>query len=99
MRRSPTRFKINVLKRLHDDDEPSVREALKGQAARKWREQTKPVLHTKRVLLCKRDEHGMVSRHKARLVVCDNEMRDYQEDTLSPVVDFTVAKLIICLSL
>lgn len=61
--------------------------------------QSIPVLHMTFVLHRKHDEYGMVSRHKAILVVCGNEEWDYQNDKFSPVVDFTVAKLIICLFL
>lgn len=57
------------------------------------------MLHTKFVLKRKRDEHGAVSLHKARLVIFCNEQTDFNEDSFSPVTVYTVAKAMICLAL
>lgn len=57
------------------------------------------VVHSKFVLVRKRDENGNVRRRKARLVVCGNDEYDYHEDNFSPVATFTVTKLIMCLVL
>lgn len=54
------------------------------------------VMHTEFVWLKKRDENGHFKWHKAGLVVCGNEEDEYHEENFSPVIDYTVLKLILC---
>lgn len=54
------------------------------------------VPHSKFVLRRKRDDNGILQRYKARSVVCGNEEMASDIDTFSPVVDYVVAKLILC---
>lgn len=56
-------------------------------------------LHTKFVFKRLRDKKRDISRHQARLVLCGIEEEEFMEDSFYTVVDFTVAKLILYLSL
>ena len=53
------------------------------------------VLHCKWVLKKKRTADGNIAKYKARLVICGNEDEQTIDDTLAPVVDFTIVRLII----
>lgn len=57
------------------------------------------VLNMKSVLKRWRDQKDLISRYKARHVVSENEGNDFQDDSFSPVSDFTVAKLTLCMSI
>lgn len=56
------------------------------------------VMHTKFVLKSKNGKQENVWKHKACLVLCENEETDCQEDTLSPVAQHIIIKLVLCLS-
>lgn len=57
------------------------------------------VLHTKFALKKKRDESGIVRKYQARLVVCGNEEEDEGLDNFSPVSEFAIVKLILCIAI
>lgn len=56
------------------------------------------IFHTKYALQRKRDGTGNISKYKARFVVCGNEEHN-ENEAFSPLADFTVVKLILCLAL
>lgn len=56
------------------------------------------VMHSKFVLKKKRDSDGTVAKYKAQLVVFGNEVADYFDDSFAPVVDFTLVKLFLAIS-
>lgn len=59
----------------------------------------KNILNTKFILKPDMVEKGLISRHKGRLVVCGSKENNFQDDIFSPVTDFTVARVILCLSI
>ena len=56
-----------------------------------------PVLHNKWVLKLKRTVGGKIDKYKARLVICGNEEEVDSLATFSPVADFTVIRLLLCI--
>lgn len=54
-------------------------------------------LHSKFVLRHKRDHRGEIKKFKARLVVCGNKQKKIDLEIFSPVVDYTLIKIILCL--
>lgn len=61
--------------------------------------EAKRKLNTKLVLRRKRNADGIFRKYKARLLVYGNEKVDSQQDYFSPVADFTVARLIMCVAM
>lgn len=59
------------------------------------RPENTPVLHSKFVLKRERNESGEIKKYKARLVVFGNEEVKNDEESFSPVPDFTIIKLIL----
>lgn len=53
------------------------------------------MLHTKFVLKLKPNELGVIDRYKARLEVCGKEEDRTEHDCFSPVVGYTVIKLLL----
>lgn len=126
-RRYPTRewettigFTISPIDRLHDSDEPLIKDALeesksaqrnaavkKGISALEnmqcWtlasRLTDRKILHSKFLLLRKRNEWGKVVKYKSRLVVCVNEELHFHDESFFPVADYTVAKIVTCMCL
>lgn len=112
-------FTMNSLKRVHSEEQPTTRDAMKGKHHLKWKQvmvkevntlknvkcwevmsrpQGQKVLHSKYVIKKKRDERGTVRIDKDRFVFCGKEDEENVETRFSPVPDFTVMRLIICVS-
>lgn len=57
--------------------------------------------HYTRGLYCeeKKEAYGIVRRYRSRLIICGNETIRFQKDSFSPVADYTVARLIMCVAI
>lgn len=57
------------------------------------------VLHAKFVLRRERNQFGDTGKYKPRLMVCGHEEEDIEIDCISAVVDKTIIKMLLCLTI